>query len=196
MPSVHKRAGRGFALVTVLVIMLAGMALLGAAFYLHGSFTHRAIRSMGDVDIDNYMDEGIEFGTTELMLRLNEHRNFLKRNTGQPIEKPEHLVVIDRTGNPMSYRTNGITAADGKKYDLLVEVLDLDYDPTAITDNEVRAKLPPSVGSGALYKTYLIRSTMFKTPPESGGTVTETAVTVNKEWIASDDVTSGEVGGS
>lgn len=187
-----RRARSAFTLVMVLLTMVAGLAMIGAVFALHGSFNSRTVRTVdfwGDL---NRMDDGLERGRLALDRWVDEGDGLpkacFKRRTAasrrvasiEDLRIAEPASELDSPWEPseLDYTLN---APGGRTLWVKVEIFDVSYTLDQLHDSillqtqachEARAKLPPAIsGEG----NYLIRSTM-RVEGQSGGVVTEMAL--------------------
>ncbi len=154
-------AREGATLVTVLVILLAGMALCGVAFHLHGNFVHRSENMMIRTLELNDLDEAVEKGKLLLEETIEEDGDFPKA-----LYKEHGVKSIDQVGDLLAY--DGSDSLRRTYDNIEVSIYDLDYaigDIAKFTSeqdrNRIRSTLPPAMSDGDDsddYHTYLIRA--------------------------------------
>ncbi|MDL2264506.1 hypothetical protein LJC31_07635 [Synergistaceae bacterium OttesenSCG-928-I11] len=154
MKTKKMKAREGATLVMVVVIMLAGMALMGAAFYLHGHFVSRATASMGRTGELNDVDAAVEKGKMLLEDTIKDKLGVFPRreNYNDPTAKIQHVSdLLAYDGSNLLKRTY-----DG----IEILIYDLDYASEDINaSNQVRATLPPAMKTNnASYHAYLIKA--------------------------------------
>ncbi|MDR3354323.1 MAG: hypothetical protein LBO21_04745 [Synergistaceae bacterium] len=143
------RRKRGFSLVIVLGIAIAGMSLLGGMMYTIQSFSGAARVAVSDGVIYNILQDGVERGKArlkELMHNTNPPPLWTDKpgvNHDDPISSVEDLLLV--SGNVPSPNLNP-NEFGGKTGSVKVEIFDMQYDTTKVTisNPEELAKLPPS----------------------------------------------------
>lgn len=179
------RARRGTSLVMVLVVAVAGMVLLGTAFYMQGLFASRSVSSVENMEEENFMDAAIEKGKLLLFSKIKSSDfapSYPTRNTDVYIKKIDDLIARENNGkgNELKF-SDEMKSAAGDKLVVDVKVYDLQY-VSADLDNdnitkENRYKLPPSlISTDDEYHMYLIRATMKR--PSHGGVTVATEVAI------------------
>lgn len=183
---------QAFSLITVLIAMMAGFALVGAAFYVYSSFVERSIRSLYLIEEENLIDEGIERGRLAFDKWIDENGGglpeavFKKRpEEMRRISGIEDLLIAppaSEEDTPWSLPELDYTVdiSGAKTVSIKVEIFDIDYTADQLdydlgsgtkAGDAARAQLPPGIpGEG----NYLIRSTM-RLHGKSGGIVAEMA---------------------
>ena len=145
----------GFSLVTLLVVMLAGMALLGATFYIHDSFTNRTFLSVDHLGEKNYMDEAMEIGRAELVKLIEDYPGdelpvayFKNEKTVNPgtIEKVDDLIPVDKDGDKWSRESYTRRISDEDVISIDIQLYDVLYTSDDIDEDELetlQTVLPP-----------------------------------------------------
>ena len=144
----------GFSLVTLLVVMLAGMALLGATFYIHDSFSNRTFMSVDHLGEKNYMDEAMEIGRAELVKLIGEYPGdglpvaFFKeeKTANHKIEEVSDLELIDKDKRRWSKETYTKRISDEDVISIDIQLYDVLYTSSDIHPDKLEAlqtTLPP-----------------------------------------------------
>ena len=154
----------GLSLVLVVVVAIAGMALLGVSFLLFENFTHRSFRTMGGIEEINAMDEGIERGRLALQELIDDSTNMpqavFKNSASGQITSSDDLKVAESDGSTDPWETDAIqiNTAAGETVTLTIELFDVMYEEgdldATVTANTadaraLRATLPPAMDLAA-----------------------------------------------
>ncbi|MDR0649440.1 MAG: hypothetical protein LBF92_08920, partial [Synergistaceae bacterium] len=173
---IKPRGRRAFSLIAVLVIALAGMALVGGILYTFNSFSGASRQVTSDSFEYNLLQEATERGKAYVRDKIlaidptafeasNPDKRPMKwkdgKAEGSKIGSPNDLLInLKEIDNP---QVTHITAgAGGARGDLTLYIFDMEYASTdlapGLTPDE-RAQLPPAIQSGAdTAGTYLIRA--------------------------------------
>jgi hypothetical protein len=161
---------RAFSLIAVLVIALAGMALVGGILYTFNSFAGASRQVTSDSWEYNILQEAVEQGKTyvrEEMLKLDITKNdkplTWKENDSDKVYAIDNLLIRASTGtHPQTghyiHRTVNERGLNGT-LDLYIYAMDYTSSDVAISSAAERASLPPMLvlspntgrgGSGAV----------------------------------------------
>ncbi len=179
-----KFAREGAALITVIVIMLAGTALLGAAFYLHGGFMGRATVSINRTEELNNLDSAVQKGKLLLETTIKEDGEFPMASFKEHDPAPRSIDLVD---DLLAYNKDDKELQQSYNNDnIVVSIYDLDYGSEHINlsmSSEDRAMLPPAItddDDSNDHHSYLIRAIRKRSDNTGMQDVVEVAIMAYK----------------
>ena len=178
---IKPRGRRAFSLIAVLVIALAGMALVGGILYTFNSFSGASRQVTSDSFEYNLLQEATERGKADVrdkILAIEPPANPTEFEANNPDKRPmkwkdgkaegskigspnDLLINLKEIANPQV--THITTGAGGARGVLTLYIFDMEYSTSndlapSLSDND-RAQLPPAIQSEAdTAGTYLIRA--------------------------------------
>ena len=153
MKSAVESRHRGFSIAVVLVVLVFGMALMGVAFSMFNSFTHRSIALMQETEELNLMNTAIERGKMELSRMIDEFPSMpmaVFKAGGTTIQGRDDLLIGTTSGGTTPFREVETAKAGGEDVQVTLEVFDIRYEESNMdaglrNDEARRAALPPAM---------------------------------------------------
>jgi hypothetical protein len=145
---------RGFSLIAVLIIAVAGMALVGGILYTFQAFSGSARQVISSSWVYNDLQEGVEQGKAflrEKILALDPGTDKVltwKPDSGTHIDELEDLLICDTSGTPIGHIVHKNINEKGVNGTMDVYIYAMGYTSSDIApgiDAAERAKLPPII---------------------------------------------------